>query len=230
MKGRVSITSPRQRALRSIVEVCRAEQISEKQELDSMTLESSVVELTREMMREMATEEDRWYGKDSLLCAAIERTEAVICERLTEQRVDFKIGDTLQIAEKSLRQTGNELQQLSVRLSESKRERRVKPTVTDQGTTSQPVAFHQIGLEGSPTGLLARPANDNDLTLDFDALQEHLPCEISGDRFPVEVSCDDHIFVMDDDGSVFVYVDGLPPRDLEYVGGLLRKIVGVLYS
>jgi len=99
MKGRVQITSPRRRALRSIVDVCRAAQRTEKEEVESTTLETSVVELARQTMREMASEEDRWYGKDPLLRAALERTEAEICERLQEQNVDFNIGELLQIAE-----------------------------------------------------------------------------------------------------------------------------------
>jgi len=106
----------------------------------------------------------------------------------------------------------------------------VKASVVDASDENQQFAIHQIGLAGSPTGLLARPASDENLTLDFDALQEHLPCETSGERFPVEVFCHNHIFVVDDDGSVFVSVDSLPPQTVERVGDLLRKIVGVLCS
>jgi hypothetical protein len=230
MNGKVSITSSRERVLNSVVGLCRAAQQAGKEVINSTTLETSIIELVRDSMREIAAAEHMRRGTGELLLFAINKTEVDIRTRLKSQDITCDIASILEVAQRDLKHTAGELEQLSASLSDAKRTERVKLPISDASNQMQPYTIHQIGLEGSPTGLLAQPASNTSVVLDFDAVQSALRCEIDGEQFPVEVTCEEHIFVVDDDGSVFVSVDGLPPSTVERIGTLLHKIATVLYS
>lgn len=230
MKGRVVVNTQRQRVLDSIVGLCRESPNDQKKMTTSTTLETSIVELVRENMREDARNVRAPIGKGDLLRAALEQTESEILAALEACGVECDLDQFFEVASKDLRHTAAELSELSTSLIESRKSKRVKDHLVAESATEKSFTIHQIGLEGFPTGLLAKPAGEESIELDFDALREQVRCIFEGDAFPLEVVCDDQVFVVDDDGSVFVSVDGLPANAVERTNGLLRQIGRALYA
>lgn len=230
MNGKVSVKSQRDRILNSIATLCQAEQSSQKKKVRSTTLELATNELVRDMMRERARAPDEFFPKGEILQESLTRAKSEIKMRLEAQQINYDLNRLFTVPRKDLKRTGSELEKLSSNLFESKRTKRVREVALGESPTARPFTIHQIGLEGFPTGLLAKPDSSKGLTLDFDQLRNDLHCEIRGDWFPAEVSCRGHIFVIDDDGSVFVSVDGLPMQAVQEIEALLQTIVESLYE
>lgn len=229
MNDRVLVKSQRERLLANIFGLCRASSEQKQLRGGSTTLEASIVELVRETMREIARNEPENSGKEDLLSSAIAETENAILQELGGSGIKCNLSPFFQVAKKELKQTAIELSDLSKRLFESRRDKRVKEQLIDLSDLEKSFSIHQIGLEGFPTGLLARPADHQTLELDFNALRTRIPCEIAGEAFPIEVMCKRYVFVVDDDGAVFVSVDGLPVDEVHDVEELLQHIAQALY-
>src|SRR5262249_5476701 len=86
---------------------------------------------------------------------------------------------------------------------------------------------HEIGLRGLTEGLLVQPTGD-DFEIDLDSLPEG--CTVRGDWYPYEVQYEDILFVLDDDGIIFVSVENFPERQIarvrEHLHQLARRIYG----
>ncbi|WP_197443630.1 hypothetical protein [Maioricimonas rarisocia] len=185
--------------------------------------------MVRETMREVARSIDAYSDGKKLLRASIAKVEQNILEEPRASVTEEELAGSLKTAAKLLERTARELSSLSTRLSESRRQRRVRERVTYSPDFGGGTEIHQIGLEGIPTALLARPSGRQSLKCDLTTLSETLGCEVEGDAFPYEIVLDEHLFVLDDDGSVFVLVEGLPEREVEVVTRLLQRIAGQLY-
>ena len=64
--------------------------------------------------------------------------------------------------------------------------------------------------------------------MDLDALSARFPLE--GEWFPYEVTVEDMVFVVDDDGTVFVSTENFPREVRERARAMLEEIAALLYS
>lgn len=97
---------------------------------------------------------------------------------------------------------------LSCKLAESKSRKRIseKSPITAIDARS-PYELFRLGFVDSIEGLLAIPTPDV-ATLDIDRIREEF--RTNGDWFPFEVAVDDLVFVLDDDGSLYISTENFP--------------------
>lgn len=117
---------------------------------------------------------------------------------------------------------------LSCKLAESKSRKRIseKSPITAIDARS-PYELFRLGFVDSIEGLLAIPTPDV-ATLDIDRIREEF--RTNGDWFPFEVAVDDLVFVLDDDGSLYISTENFPQEALDRAESVLRRLAPILYS
>jgi hypothetical protein len=127
-------------------------------------------------------------------------------------------------------ETGREYERTvgNKKLIESKERRRIadKSTSSIHGAS---LAFDvaELGLHGSVEGLLATPTRGVK-ALNVERVRETYPTH--GEWFPFEVSVGDLLFVIDDDGVIFVSTENFPKDMLERARTILHQVAEALYS
>jgi hypothetical protein len=76
-------------------------------------------------------------------------------------------------------------------------------------------------------GLLATPT-ENVTALNIDGIRQAFPTQ--GEWFPFEVSLDNFLFVVDDDGAIFISTENFPKEVLDRARTILHKLAEMLYS
>lgn len=89
--------------------------------------------------------------------------------------------------------------------------------------------IRELGLRETIDGVLIEPTAECE-ELNVDALAEQPAWELRGEWFPYELFADGFVFVIDDDGSVFVSTANLPTEFREKALELIRIIAEILYE
>lgn len=155
------------------------------------------------------------------------------CVEELNQRLHTNVHNTqfldLDNIVKSLKWTAYEVMQLSRDLAKSKElqiagDRRQLSAPHVQRT--QPIERVEIGLQGAIEGLLVRPLGFQ-CKLDF----EHLGNEYSrsGDWFPFEITKGDLLFVVDDDGSIFISTENFPQELFKHASDEIEALAQSIY-
>jgi len=236
------IISSRERLLDSICNLCVASQSSEKMgEASSFAISEYVQELLRENMRRFAQQGGDNWQSCGLIAFATDNARDVIQARLNERELEFEqLESILKEAKAGLEKIENHLQRLSNKFTETKKGTRLKRIEPKRDTSLKemsvrkesakgPFTIVPIGLESFLTGLLASPDEETELEWNLQALEE-IGCDFADESFPIEVTFESHIFVVDDDGSVYVSIDGLLENAVSEVEDKLDQFANALYS
>jgi hypothetical protein len=189
---------------------------------------SGVDEVVRHNLRQMSQERLGFRRWEELLDAAVERSEGQLRRGLSENQLSFDLSPYLGHARDSLETASRELFVLNKKLIESKTRKRI----AEKSTATTHDARHtfdvsELGLLGSVEGLLATPTKDVK-ALNIERVRETYPTQ--GEWFPFEVSVGDLLFVIDDDGVIFVSTENFPSEMLERAKLILHQVAGALYS
>jgi hypothetical protein len=122
-----------------------------------------------------------------------------------------------------------EIYRLGEQLGTSRRAQRLGTKEELVSESGSPFIIHELGLREAIQGLLVEPSQDR-MELNFDALGRHEGWRLEGEWFPYELYADDFVFVIDDDGSIFVPTANLPPELQHRASDLLKHIAELLYN
>jgi hypothetical protein len=157
---------------------------------------------------------------------AYQETLALTISEPTLTRMVTKYSE--QLVFQPLAPAAKEMSGLTRKLIESKGRKRIgEKTPVSTVDARRHYDVLELGLLESVQGLLAIPAPDVG-ALDVDGIRQAYPTE--GDWFPFEVRVDDLLFVIDDDGSLFISTENFPRDVLGRAKLALHHLAEKLYS
>lgn len=195
----------------------------------SFSFEYEIAERVRQEMRAMAQKEAPHSSADELLHEATTRVTRRVEDAFKGRGHDVDVSKYMIEIEDKLAYPAKEIQALSVELARSKADRKLgeeMELVSDHGLR---FVVRELGLREAIQGLLVEPADEID-EIDLIAVQEQLGITVEGESFPFEVTFDGFIFVIDDDGSIFVSTVNLPSEVRQGVNELIRRLADALYT
>jgi hypothetical protein len=198
------------------------------QETYSSAVGSGVDEIMRYNLRQLSQEGSRFGRWEELLRHASERSEDQLNRALQARGITFDLSPYLSHASKSLAPAARELFILNRKLSESKLKMRIPDKVPVAAPHTRLLfTVTPLGLLGSVEGLLASPSPEVK-SLQIERLRDEY--STSGEWFPFEVSVENLLFVIDDDGSIFVSTENYPPEMLDRAKTILHELARFLYQ
>jgi len=115
---------------------------------------------------------------------------------------------------------------LASKLEQSKVDQRLGDRATDRTNRFR---IHQLGLRDAISGILIEPLRQSkELQIWEQPWRSHW--EIVGDWFPFKISVGGFIFVLDDDGSIYVTTENLPADIREKAKAIATEIADVVYQ
>ncbi|MGB3205777.1 MAG: hypothetical protein WBB28_12370 [Crinalium sp.] len=94
-----------------------------------------------------------------------------------------------------------------------------------------PITFEliEIGFNNSTEGILLYPLIEKMDEFAIETSYLEISVNIDGDRFPFEITFKDFLFILDDDGSIFVFVENFPEKIIAQVKESLLTLATSLY-
>lgn len=184
-------------------------------------------EVVRQNLRRIAQRQGPVGSWDDMLEHAIHQSAEQLKRELDSHGLRFDVGPYLNNTRDSLASAAKEIVGLNRKLIESKERKRIAektPVTTDNRRQFE---ISELGLLDSVEGLLATPTAGVN-SLNIEKMQETFPCD--GEWFPFEVRVDDLLFIVDDDGTIFVSTENFPNEALERARSVLYRLAGILYS
>jgi hypothetical protein len=187
-----------------------------------------VDEIVRHNLRQLSQQRGPVRRWRDLLEGAIERSAERLQQELDSHQLRFNLEPYLGAARKSLESAAKELFELNRKLIESREQKRIaeKSSVTIFEARRR-YEVSELGLLDSVEGFLATPSADV-AALNIERIRDAFPTE--GEWFPFEVSVEDLVFVIDDDGGIFVSTENFPREVLDRARAVLHRLAEVLYS
>lgn len=189
---------------------------------------SGVDELVRQNLRLLSQTRQGFRRGEDLLKAAISKSKQQLDSSLSENRLYFNLSQYLDHAKDYLETPAKELVELNKKLMESKDNNRI-PDKSRKNTLDDRYTYEvlELGLLNSIEGLLAVPTGDVK-SLNLGTIRESFPT--TGEWFPFEVNVNGLLFVIDDDGSIFVDTENLPRDMLDRIKIALHRVADELYN
>jgi hypothetical protein len=192
----------------------------------SSAIESGLSEMVRDNMRRM-TQSHIPPRNGGLLERALDESFGRVAQELRRTGVVFDLGQYLKQVQTTLKPVAAEMEKLAERLTYARRAGKLAYERVVGAEERPEYEVREIGLRGLTEGLLVQPTSD-DFEIDLDALSAGY--KIRGDWFPYEVKVDEFLFILDDDGSIYVSVENFPDRLLvdarAQLEGLARRLYG----
>ena len=163
-----------------------------------------------------------------LLMRASERSEDQLTRAFQAQGLAFDLSPYLTHARKSLEVAARELFALNKKLIDLKLKKRIPEKLVVAATPALRLfSITELGLLGSVDWFLATPSAEVN-SLEIERLRDNYTT--NGGWFPIEVSVESLLFVIDDDGSIFVSTENYPTEMLDKARTILHDLAGFLYS
>jgi len=216
---KLEMLSDHEFVLNSVVQMLEEKGANSAEEFDS-TIDFAITELTKIHLRNQAQFYDRRFqeGKD-----VFERAINEVAESIQERIPQFKLNKRYRMSLQELRYPASEIFELTSELWESKETNRIGSRISLPPEGNNSYEIIEVGLTGYIEGLLARPVIGSAI-LDLDKLRAQ-NFSIKGDWFPFEVSIDELIFTIDDDGTIFVSTENFPERLMSEAKAQLASLV-----
>ncbi len=185
-------------------------------------------ELVKHNMRQLSQQESRAGGWQELLAVAVRQSTEQLQRELVSHHVTFDLAPYLHQSLESLESAAKEMSGLNRKLIESRGLKRIgEKTPVKMIDARRHYEVSELGLFGSIEGLLATPTAGV-AALNVEGIQETFPTE--GEWFPFEVRVEEFLFVIDDDGAVFISTENFPVELLDKAKSVLHKVAETLYG
>lgn len=214
--------------IKSIADMAMALARSDARKQYSVGVEFSLAELIRDEMRSIARQQRHLPSSTDLLGLAVERVTGKVEAALNREVIHLDLGKYIANVRKKLRFPAKEIHALSEKLAESRNVEKLgekEDAVSDSG---RHYVIHELGLREAIQGILVEPAEDC-REINIDLLSEQPSWQVHGDWFPYEVFAEEFVFVIDDDGSIYVSTANLPHELREKARALIRDMANLLY-
>jgi hypothetical protein len=193
-----------------------------------LSVDFAFCELVRNEMRKLAQAEMLVQDPAQLLQTAIQRARALVDESLRGRSSNVPLEVYAKQAHARLQWTAKEIAGLSWKLAEAKRSQKVGDADRVSVEDERALEICEIGLRDAVEGYLVEAPPDV-REIDTGRIENEFRCRIEGDWFPLEVYLRDFLFVIDDNGSVFVSVEGLPESLRHEARQLVLKLAALAY-
>lgn len=202
---------------------------TDKQEQYSNAVEYALIEMIRLRMRRLALDRKSRFQRGELLSAALDSVRATVTDAMQRRQLKLDLTLYLKQAKKQLKSAAKELETLSSSLQQSRQEGKIAPREEHIVDSGRAYEIRKLGLSGNEDGLLVLP-REQSTEIDIDKLRSREDCFVSGEWFPYEIQAGGFVFVIDDDGSIFVSIENLPERVVGEAHSLITQIADTLYD
>lgn len=212
-----------------IIDMARVVAQSRDKRSYSLRVEFALTEIVRDEMRAIAQQEQPRARTGDLLQVAVTRVAGSIDDSLEEHNIVFDLEKYVRKVQEKLSFPAREIQTLGERLAESRGIARLGRKEDADSESGRRYTIHELGLREAIQGLLVEPSQQVQ-ELDIDAVREQTQWHVEGEWFPFEVTIEELVFVIDDDGSIFVPTANLPGELQQRVRNMIRRVADVLYG
>lgn len=195
----------------------------------SNVLEFALIELIKTRMRSLALAGDHIGRRTEILTAAINLTVKQLYSAFESNRLEIDLEPYLKQARKELKASAGELQRLSQSLANSRGAGKLPALIMQGDAEENRFEIRSLGLADQISGILALPRADAG-EIDVERLLRLRDATLAGEWFPYELHWEEFVFVIDDDGSVFVSVENLPTSLAEKAERLVETVMRTLYG
>jgi hypothetical protein len=157
-----------------------------------------------------------------LLATALRDSFGEVEDELRRAGVSVSLHKYHEQVKKQLKPVGGEMEKLTERLAQSKRTGKLSNKEVVEVDERARFEIQEIGFRDQPEGLRLQPTGDG-FDLDLHDLPEG--STVRGEWYPYEVSVGDFVFILDDDGSLYVSVENFPASLVEQAREQLRELV-----
>jgi hypothetical protein len=195
----------------------------------SASLEFGLIEQVRERMRTMAQDGVGGLSSPQLLQIAVDQVMSELLQALATSHLQLEFARYVKKVKSELKNTAKEIHKLSQQLSRSRHDKRLGEKEAMYVASGGTVIVQELGLRESIHGLLVEPPESMDQIIieKFDEMNGWI---VEGEWFPYEVySPSGSLFVIDDDGSIFISTEGLHGDMLADFHSQIRCVAELLY-
>ncbi len=213
----------------SIVALAQSASLAQHESKMSISLDFALTELVRGEMRLMAQDNSQFGRSDDFLRAAFRRVTTKVETALDAKDIRLDLHEYEKQLIEKLRFPAKEIQTLGEKLAQSRRSQKLgaKEELAVDGVHH--FIVHELGLREAIHGLLVEPTAQV-TEINVAALREQKTWRVEGEWFPYEVVADDFVFVIDDDGSIFVSTVNLPGEIVLDIRRLIGQLAKILYK
>lgn len=191
---------------------------------NNLILQLTLTELVKQVMRELARDEESHCFEGNLLQKAVQITSQKIQERTEPARLQLDLSLYFQRIYRSQRLVAREMTELGFRLQQAWQGEILRPprVITN---ALVPFEIAELGLREVPEGLIAYPLTLCQLNME----QVHQDYQVHGMNFPWEVVVNEFVFVVEADGSIITFLEGFPSSFFEQSQAALIHLATALY-
>jgi len=195
----------------------------------STSLEFGLTEQVRERMRTMAQNGVWGLTSPQLLQTAFDEVISELSQALATRKLQLEFSRYGRKVKAELKNTAKEIHKLSQQLSRSRLDKRLGDKEAMHVASGGTVIVQELGLRDSIHGLLVEPPELMD-QISIETFDEMNGWIVEGDWFPYEVySPSGSLFVIDDDGSIFISTEGLHGDMLADFHSQICRVAELLY-
>ena len=189
----------------------------------NLILQLTLTELVKQVMRELAQDEESDLRQGNLLQKAVQATAQLI-EARAETALPFDLSPYFGRIYRSQRWVAKEMSELGVRLQQSRQSEVLR---SPQVISNTPVPFHlaELGIQGALEGLIAYPLMPCQLNME----RLRRDYQVHGLNFPWEVGVDEITFIVEADGNIVTFLEGFPGSVIERAKSELAELASSLY-
>ena len=189
----------------------------------NLILQLTLTELVKQVMRELAQDEESDLRQGNLLQKAVQATTQLI-EARAETALPFDLSPYFGRIYRSQRWVAKEMSELGVQLQQARQSEVLR---SPQVISDTPVSFclAELGIRGALEGLIAYPLMP--CQLDMERLRRDY--QVHGLNFPWEVGVDEITFIVEADGNIVTFLEGFPGSVIEQAKSELAQLASSLY-
>jgi hypothetical protein len=192
----------------------------------SNILRYSFDELVKRNMRDIAQESWSDLDQNEMVNRSVEEAEYSVKKEMRKRGFDFDIRRYTSESRKLLGPLAKEISDLRKELDSARRSGRIGLRIGLEEHGAVPFEIVEIGLKGLTEGLICVPTTDV-FELNLGAVEDF--CRSPQDRFPVEIEINEFVYVIDDDGSLFISTENFPDKLMEQARQYLVELCKQIY-
>lgn len=223
---KLKINSQERLILNSIVEIINNLTDEGKKSYNNL-IEFAIFGLAQNEIDKIAQEAE--YNDEKLILSkAIRRTHKKILDEFEEHKLSFQIDDYLKNVRSRLKSSAKEIAKFVSLSAESKKKNKTRKETKLSSKNQIPFEIIELGLPGSIDGLLSRPLIDQ-FEITLEKIKDNL--EVTDDEwFPFQVNKGEFIFIIDDDGTIFISTENFPKPLLSQAKEQLKQLASQIYN
>ncbi|MBW4540238.1 MAG: hypothetical protein KME43_13980 [Myxacorys chilensis ATA2-1-KO14] len=194
----------------------------------SFLLEDGLTELVRILMRELAADVS-YRSRLSLLDQAIEDVQQQMWEYVFSSAIsNINFDDYFARIRHRLKASAREMADLQINLRVAKRREQIVEREEITEAVEVPFQIAVIGLRETLEGLIATPLADQPCFLNLSDVRHRYT--VQEEHYPLQIEIDELVFVVDDDGTIFISTENFPGTLIRQAREALETLARQIYG